>query len=136
MKLHPHLNYGGNCEQAFRFYVQHLGGRITMLMRHGERAALANAPSGWDNAVLFARMTLGDSELLGNDVPPEHFQPMRSAYLSLAVDSTPEAERIYALLAEGGQVFMPMQETFWAARFGMLTDQFGVPWMINCETPG
>src|SRR3954470_1399712 len=111
MQLHTYLNYGGNCEQAFTFYEQHLGGRITMLMRHGEQPNAASVPPGWTNAVLHARLSLGGTELLGADIPPDRFQPMRSAYLSLTVD-TGEAERLYALLSDGGQVFMPMEETF------------------------
>jgi PhnB protein len=136
MKIHTYLNYGGNCEQAFRFYEQHLGGRITMLTRHGENAArVPDAPGGWDQAVLHARIDIGGTTLMGSDQPPSHFQPMRSAYLSLTVDSSSEAERLHALLAEGGQIFMPMQETFFAFRFSMLRDRFGTSWMILHERP-
>jgi PhnB protein len=130
MQLHTYLNYGGNCEQAFRFYEQHLGGKVTMMMRHGEQPNPTNVAPDWKNAVLHARMTIGGTELLGADIPPDRFQPMRSAYLSLTVSSTDEAERIYALLTEGGQIFMPMQETFFASRFAMLRDKFGTSWMI------
>src|SRR5581483_1441162 len=124
MKLHTYLNYGGNCEQAFRFYEQHLGGTITMLMRHGD-APGASPPKGWERAVLHARMTLGGSELAGADIPPDRFQPMRSAYLTLSLDGPAEAERVFALLSDGGDIFMPMQETFFASRFAMLRDRFG-----------
>jgi PhnB protein len=133
MKLHPYLNYGGNCEQAFRFYEQHLGGKITMMMTHGEQPAPNDVPPDWRKAILYARMTIGETELMGNDVPPERFQPMRSVYLSLTVPSTDEAERIHAVLADGGQIFMPMQETFFASRFSMLRDKFGTSWMIIHE---
>jgi PhnB protein len=132
MKLHPYLNYGGNCEQAFRFYEQHLGGKITMMMTHAQQPGPSNVPADWQNAILFARMTIGDTELLGNDVPPDRFQPMRSAYLSLTVASAQEAERIYSLLSDG-QIFMPLQETFFAARFAMLRDKFATSWMILNE---
>ena len=84
---------------------------------------------------MYARMTIGETELMGNDVPPDHFQPMRSAYLSLTVTSTDEAERIHTLLAEGGQIFMPIQETFFAFRFSMLRDRFGTSWMILHDRP-
>ena len=130
MTLHTYLNYGGNCEQAFRFYEEHLGGRVTMLMRHGEQPNAETVPEEWKNAVLHARMSIGGTELLGADIPPDRFQPMRSAYLSLTLDSPEEAERVYALLAEGGQVFMPMAETFFATRFAMLRDRFGTSWML------
>ena len=130
MQLHTYLNYGGNCEQAFQFYEQHLGGKITFLMRHGEQPNSASVAPDWKNAVLHARMTIGGTELLGADIPPDRFQPMRSAYLTLTVDSTAEAERLYALLTDGGQIFMPIQQTFFASRFAMLRDRFGTSWMI------
>src|SRR4030095_8053984 len=125
VQLHTYLNYGGNCEQAFKFYEQHLGGKITMLMRHGEQPGAGNVPAEWKNAVLHARMDIGGTELLGADIPPDRFQPMRSAYLSLTLDSHEEADRVFGLLSDGGQIFMPMQETFFASRFAMLRDKFG-----------
>ena len=130
MQLHTYLNYSGNCEQAFQFYEQHLGGKITFLMRHGEQPNSASVAPEWKNAVLHARMTIGGTELLGADIPPDRFQPMRSAYLTLTVDSTSEAERLYTLLTDGGQIFMPIQQTFFASRFAMLRDRFGTSWMI------
>jgi PhnB protein len=128
MRLNTFLNFGGNCEAAFRFYEQHLGGQITMLMRHGEQPTPSEAPPDWIGKVLHARMNLGGTELLGADIPG--YQPMRSAYLSLSVSSDEEAERVYGLLSDGGQLFMPMQETFFASRFAMLRDKFGTSWML------
>jgi PhnB protein len=134
MKLYTYLNYGGNCEQAFHFYEQHLGGKISMMLKHGQQPGAAEvAPE--QHTVLHARITVGETELLGSDVPPGRFQPMRSAYLSLIVDSSEEAERVYALLTDGGEVFMPMAETFFAFRFAMLRDKFGTSWMILHERP-
>jgi PhnB protein len=130
MKLYTYLNYGGNCRQAFEFYEEHLGGRITSVATHGEVAEPNTIPPDWKNAVLHARMELGDTVLLGADIPPDRFQPMRSAYLTLMVDSDAEANRIYALLTEGGQIFMAMEETFFARRFAMLRDRFGTSWML------
>jgi PhnB protein len=130
MQLHTYLNYGGNCEQAFRFYEQHLGGRVTMLTRHGDAPGPGNTPPEWKDKVLHARMSLGGTELLGADVPADRFQPMRSAYLTLTLDSSEEAERIYALLSEDGQIFMKMEEMFFAHRFAMLRDRFGTSWML------
>ena len=135
MKLHTYLNYGGNCAQAFRFYEQHLGAKITMMMTHGQQPDPSKVPPNQQKAILYARMTIGETELMGSDVPPERFQPMRSVYLSLSVSSTDEAERIHALLSDGGQIFMPMQETFFAFRFSMLRDKFGTSWMIIHERP-
>lgn len=132
MKLRTYLNYGGNCEQAFRFYEKHLGGKITAKMTYGEQPG-GNHPPEWPKAILFARLTLGDTELMGSDVSPERFQPMRSAYLYLNLPSAAEVERIHALLAEGGEIFMPLDETFFAHSFSMLRDKFGTSWMLICE---
>ena len=135
MKVNPYLNYGGNCEQAFRFYEQHLGAKIHAMMKHGEQPGAKDAPGSLPKGILYAHITFGETEVMGSDVAPEHFQPMRSVYLSLAVDSTEEAERVHALLAEGGQIFMPMEETFFAFRFSMLRDKFGTSWMIIHQKP-
>jgi PhnB protein len=133
MKLYTYLNYGGNCRQAFEFYAEHLGGKITAITTHGEQPAANAVPDGWKDAVLHARIDLGGTTVLGADIPPDRFQPMRSAYLTLMLDSVAEAERIYALLTEGGQVFMKMEETFFASRFAMLRDRFGTSWMLLHE---
>jgi PhnB protein len=135
VQLQTYLNYGGNCEEAFKFYEKHLGGKITMLMRHGEQPDARNVPPEWSRAVLHARVAIGGTELLGADIPPDRFQPMRSAYLSLTLDSDEEADRVFALLSEGGQIFMPMQETFFASRFAMLRDTFGTSWMLLHPKP-
>jgi PhnB protein len=132
MKLYPHLNFGGNCEKAFRFYEEHLGGKITTMMNQSQ---LPGEPRGAGDAIIHARMNIGDAVLIGNDVPPAAFQKMRSVYLYLSVDSAEEAERIHQLLAEGGEVYMPMAEKFFATRFSQLRDRFGVTWSIICERP-
>jgi PhnB protein len=130
MRLNTFLNFGGNCEAALRFYEQHLGGKITMLMRRAEQPDQPVKWPGWEQTIQYATMDLGETELMASDVPPEHFQPMRSVYLTLTADSAAEAERLWALLADGGQILMRMQETFFATRFGQLRDQFGTSWMI------
>jgi PhnB protein len=135
VQLNTYLNYGGNCEEAFKFYEQNLGGKITMLMRHGEQPGGNQGGPGWERAVLHARMNLGGPELLGADIPPDHFKPIRSAYLSLALDSDAEADRVFGLLAEGGEIFMPMQQTFFASRFAMFRDRFGTSWMLTHLKP-
>jgi PhnB protein len=135
MHLHTYLNFGGNCEQAFRFYEQHLGGRVTLLMRHADGPEAQRFGPEWDDKVLHARLDLGGTFISGADVPAERFQPMRSAYLTLECDSSSEAERVYALLSEEGQVFMPMAETFFAHRFGMCRDRFGTSWMVQHPKP-
>jgi PhnB protein len=134
VQLHTYLNYGGNCEEAFRFYETHLGGTITTMMRHGEQ------PGGGGRAdpirgILHARISLGGTELMGADMAPDRFQPMRSAYLALTLGSDEEADRVFALLSDGGDVFMKMQETFFASRFAMLRDRFGTSWLLMHPRP-
>lgn len=131
MKLSVYINYPGHCEEAFRFYEQHLGGTISMLQPHGPQAEPSRLPAGWENKVLHARIEIGGTVMMGADVPGA--EPMRSAYLTLTVPAAEEAERLYALLSEGGQVFMKMEETFFARRFAMLRDRFGTSWMLLCE---
>ena len=131
MKLDVYLNYAGNCEQAFRFYEVHLGGRITGITWHGEQHGGAGVPTDGKKAVLHARIEIGGTVLMGADIPGA--EPMRSAYLTLRLDSAGEAERVYALLSDGGQVFMRMEETFFASRFAMLRDRFGTSWMLLHE---
>ena len=133
MKLYTYLNYGGNCRQAFEFYAEHLSGRITEVTTHGEQPEAGKVPADWKNAVLHARMEIGDTILLGADIPPDRFQPMRSAYLTLRLDSAEEAERLYTILSDGGQIFMKMAETPFASRFAMLRDKFGTSWMLLHE---
>jgi PhnB protein len=133
MKLNPYLNYGGNCAEAFRFYEKHLGGKITFLMTHGEMPDKSGIKPDWQDKVLHARVELGGTALYGADIPSPPFEPVRSAYLSLGLDSSDEAERVYTLLSDGGQVFMPMAEMFYAHRFAMLRDRFGTSWMLLHE---
>jgi PhnB protein len=131
MKLDIYLNYKGNCEQAFRFYEQHLGGKITSMTTHGENPGPSNVPADWNKAILHARIEIGGAVLMGADIPGA--EPMRSAYLTLRLDSDEEADRLYALLSDGGQIFMKMEETFFASRFAMLRDKFGTSWMLLNE---
>jgi PhnB protein len=136
MKMHTYLNYGGNCEEAFRLYERHLGGKIVGMMKWSQMPdAAKHTPPGYENALIHARMELGETTIMASDVPPAIFKPMRSVYLSLSVESSEEAERIYNLLADGGEVYMKMEETFFAHRFGQLRDKFGTSWMVIHEKP-
>jgi PhnB protein len=133
MKLYTQLNFGGNCEEALRFYEKHLGGKIITIMNQSEAPG---APKGAGKAIIHARMDIGDTVLIANDVPGTVFQKMRSVYLYISVTSDTEADRIHTVLADGGEIYMPMQETFYATRFSMLRDRFGVSWTIIHERPG
>ena len=133
MKINTYLNYGGNCREAFEFYAEHLGGKITMLMTHGEQPGGADVPTERKNDVLHARIEVGDTVIMGADMPPGRYQPMRSAYLSLSAESSEEADRLYALLTDRGEIFMAIEETFFAHRFAMFRDRFGTSWMLLHE---
>ena len=134
MKMNTYINFGGKCEEAFQFYEKHLGGKIVSVFRWNQMPdAAKHTPPGYENAVLHARMELGETVLMAADTPG--YQPMRSAYLSLTVGSSEEAERIYNVLSEGGEVFMKMGETFFAHRFGQFRDKFGTNWMIIHDRP-
>jgi len=133
MKLNPYLNFNGQCEAAFKFYEKSLGGKIEMMMTHGQSPMADQVPANWRDKVMHVRMTVGDKVLMGSDAPPEHYQKPQGFAVSLSVAKPEEAERAFKALSEGGTIQMPLQQTFWAARFGMLVDKFGIPWMINCE---
>jgi PhnB protein len=135
MKLNTFLNYGGNCREAFLFYEKHLGGKINFLMTQADQPGKTDVPPELKDMIIYINMSIGGTELMGSDFPDPSFQPMRSVYLSLGVDTSEEAERIYALLSEGGQIFMPMQETFYAHKFAMVRDRFGTSWMILHQRP-
>jgi PhnB protein len=133
MRLNTYVNFAGRCAEAFRYYEQHLGGKVGMMMTHGQAPDQTGIDPDWKDAVLHARITIGGIDLLGADIPGA--EPMRSAYLTLGVDSDSEAERLYAALMAGGRVLMTMEETFFASRFGQVQDAFGVNWMILHERP-
>lgn len=132
MKLDFYVNYKGNCKEAFHFYEQHLGGKITMMSTFRDMPDASAIPEERKNDILHARMEIGGASLMGADIP--NAEPMRSAYLTLRVDSIQEADRIYALLTEGGEIFMKMEQTFFASRFAMFRDRFGTSWMLLHES--
>jgi PhnB protein len=127
MQLDVYVNYRGTCEDAFRFYEQHLGGQIKDLVRHKD-VPNPNIPPDWKDKVLHAQIEVGGTVLMGADIP--NAEPMRSAYLSLTLDREEDAERVYKLLTDGGEVFMKMEKTHFANRFAMLRDRFGTSWML------
>lgn len=136
MQLNPHLSFNGKCEAAFKFYEQVLGGTTLLMMKYGDSPMAAKMPPKSRNNIMHARLKVGDMLLMGADAPPQFYEPMKGMVVTLGVDTPAEAERVFKALSENGTVRMPIQETFWAQRFGMLTDQFGTPWMVNCEKPG
>jgi len=135
MQLSPYLLFNGDCETAFKFYAEILGGKIEAMLSHVGTPAEEHVPAAWREKVLHARMTVADSVLLASDAPPDRYQKPGGFSVSIQLADPEDAERIFNALADGGQIYMPFAETFWAARFGMLADKFGIPWMINCERP-
>lgn len=131
MKTSIHLTFAGQCEEAFRFYENCGIGEITLLLKYGDSPAAANTPAEWHEKIIHANLQIGEGMLAGAD--DLAYEPPRGFYVLLGLNDTAEAERIFADLAHGGIVKMPMQETFWAPRFGVLIDRFGVPWEINCS---
>jgi len=136
MQLNPYLSFDGQCEAAFKLYERCLGGKIECMMTYDSRPADEfPVPPGWSRKILHATLTVGDHVLMGADTPPDRYQKPQGFSITLGLDDPAEAERIFNSLAEKGTVQMPLQETFWTVRFGVLTDRFGIPWTINCERP-
>jgi PhnB protein len=133
MQLNPYLTFNGQCEAAFKFYEKVLGGKIEAMMTYGGSPMAEQTQPEWRNKIMHARMTVGDEELMASDASPDRYEAMKGIMVTLGMDDSEEAEHIFRALSEKGTVQMPIQKTFWAARFGMLVDQFGTPWMINCE---
>jgi PhnB protein len=131
MKMNTYVNFRGTCSEAFRYYEKHLGAKIGMIMTHAQSPDQSRVNPEWKDLVLHARISIGDTELMAADIP--NAEPMRSAYLTLKMDSDIEAERVFSALSDGGRVFMPIQETFFASRFGQVCDRFGINWMILHE---
>jgi PhnB protein len=135
MQLNPYLSFDGRCEEAFKFYERALSGKIVAIMTYGETPMRDQSPAEFHGKIIHARLTIGDAVLMGGDAPPSHYQPPKGITVTLGTDDPAEAERVFRALSENGTVTMPIAETFWAQRFGMLVDQFGIPWMVNCERP-
>lgn len=135
ISCNPYLNFNGNCRAAIETYASILGAEIMAIMPHSEMPDPSQVPAEWHDLIMHACLKIGDTFLMASDSPPEHFQEAAGLSVSLQIDDPTEADRVYAALAEEGSITMPIEETFWALRFGMLVDRFGTPWMINCPQP-
>ncbi|MFY9690049.1 MAG: VOC family protein [Candidatus Acidiferrales bacterium] len=134
MQLNTHLNFNGQCEAAFKFYEQALGGKITSMHTFDSTPAGPQVPADLQKKIMHAEMKIGDAILMGADAPAaERYQAPQGFSITFQTDQPAEADRVFEALAQNAQVKMPIQKTFWAARFGMLVDQFGIPWMVNCS---
>lgn len=133
MQINPYLVFNGQCEQAFRFYEKVLGGKIEAMFLHAGTPAESFVPPEWRSKIMHARLVVGDQVLMGSDAPPDRFEKPQGFSVSLQIKTPADAERIFHALADNGAVRMPLGPTFWAVRFGMCVDRFGIPWMVNCE---
>jgi PhnB protein len=133
MQTIPYLLFNGNCEEAFKFYERALGAKIECVLTHEGTPAEAHVAPEFRKKVLHGRINVDGQPIMASDCPPERYNKPQGFSVNLTVQDAGQAERLYRALEDGGHVSMPMQETFWAVRFGMVTDRFGIPWMVNCE---
>ena len=133
MQLNPYLLFNGQCEEAFKFYAECLGGKIDGMITHAGTPAEEHVPAEWRNKILHARLVIGDQALMASDAPPGRYNQPQGFSVSIQLKDRAEGERIFNALAQGGEVTMPFDQTFWAKGFGMCVDRFGIPWMVNCE---
>jgi PhnB protein len=134
--LNPYLFYDSNCEAAFKFYEKTLGGKIEVMLRNEEGPPEMASPPERKHKIMHARMTIGGQVLMASDAPPDHFHKPQGFSVSLTFTDPAEAERKFKALSEGGSVNMPFGKTFFSQGFGMCSDQFGIPWMVNCPLEG
>ncbi len=135
MRITPYLSFNGQCEAALKFYERCLGGRILTIMPYAGSPMAGEVPPEWGKKIMHATFSLGDHTFGSADAPPGSYRNPQGLSLTLHIDEPSETDRVWAMLAERGTVQMPLQETFWARRFGVLTDEFGTPWLIQCERP-
>ncbi len=133
MKTSTVLSFKGDCEAAFKFYEQHLGGQPGPIFRYAGSPLADSVPDDWGDKIMHGSIVVGDHLLMGSDVLMKQYEAPTGVSLSLQINDVADAERLYHALAEGGRVVMPLEKTFWATRFGSVVDQFGIPWLINCE---
>jgi PhnB protein len=133
MQINPYLSFDGQCAAAFKFYERVLDGKVTFQMTWGEMPGAEKFPAETHTLIMHSTLSIGDEVLMGADSPPGSYQKPKGMNVSLHLKDTAEGERIFKALAENGTMIMPFEKTFWSPGFGMCVDQFGIPWMINCE---
>ena len=136
MQINAYLSFTGQCEEAFQLYEKVLGGKIAGIFRYAGTPMERQVGPEWGQKIMHIRLTVDQNEIMGADSPPGQGDgPAKRFCMSIGLKDPAEAERIFNGLAQGGSIQMPLQQTFWAAKFGMLVDRFGIPWMVNCEAP-
>ena len=132
MAFHPYLNFGGNCREAFTRYQEIFGGELALLPM-SDMPSDEPVPQDQADLIMHAALTFEGNLLMASDDPTGNFDGVKGMHVNYTVADVTEAERVFEALVEGGQVTMPLAETFWAPRFGMCVDRFGTPWMVNAE---
>lgn len=133
MQLNSHINFNGQCKEAFAFYADTLGGKVEFMMTRGEMPGADQFPPETHNLIMHATVKIGDGSLMGADSRPGTYEEPKGMNLALHFKDKAESERVFKALSAGGNVTMPFEKTFWSPGFGMCTDRFGVPWMVNTE---
>ena len=133
MQMTTYLSFNGQCEAAFNFYEQCLGAQLGAIFRYAGSPFADQVPADWQDKVMHGSLTVGGQVLMGGDVAPGRYEEPKGFSLSLQLKGSTEAERVFQELSKDGRVMMPLEKTFWAERFGMVVDRFGIPWLINCE---
>ena len=136
MQINAYLSFKGQCEEAFRCYERTFGGQLGTIFRYAGSPMADQVPADWQDKVMHTTLTLDGQVLMGGDVAPDRYEVPKGFSLSIQIKSAADAERIFHELARDGDVVVPLEKTFWAERFGMLVDRFGIPWLINCEGTG
>jgi PhnB protein len=136
LSLNTYLSFDGNCEAAFRYYQDVLKAELESFIPFRDSPVGKDVPKNWQDKVMHACLRVGEHRLMGSDgMPGQPWPGILGLSMSLNVTEVAEAERLFGALAEGGRITMPLEKTFWSPRFGMLTDRFGVPWMVNVDVP-
>lgn len=133
MQLNPYLIFNGDCEEALKFYEQAIGGKIDSINRFAGSPSAEHVPAEWGDKVLHATIKIDGNLLMASDAPPGHYSQPQGIHISISLNDPVKGEQIFNALAEGGTTTMPFSKTFWASGFGMCTDRFGIPWMVNCQ---
>jgi PhnB protein len=133
MQMTPYLSFKGDCEAAFTLYARSFGGEIGPMFRYGGSPMADQVPADWADRIMHGSLTVGGQVLMGADAAPDTYEPPTGFSMSLHTNSAADAERVFHDLADGGAILMPLEQTFWAERFGIVVDRFGIKWSINCE---
>ena len=133
MSMSFHIDFNGQCQEAFQYYSQNLGGKIDTMLQFKDSPVSSTVPEAQQDWIVHANISIDGVELAGADLAPDQYQKPKGFYVLLSVDSEQEVKSIFASLALGGDILFALQKTFWSPCYGIVVDRFGVPWKINCR---